>query len=125
MVRTAAPPVDLPSRIGDLSLSRAAGATHSAATYETLMLACIEHGRPTYAYRLLEEGAADGLRLAILRAELDLPDASACYLPEAETRGTPVRRGRRAAAAARRFRGTSSLSLAVLRPGTENIRAPR
>ena len=62
-------PLELPARIAELSLSRAAGVAHSAPTYESLMLACVQNGRPTYAYRLLEEGVADGLRLREFSAE--------------------------------------------------------
>jgi len=69
MVATSISPAELPSAIAELSLARAAGATHQPSAYEALMLACIEHGRPTYAYRLLEEAAADGLRLSELSCE--------------------------------------------------------
>ena len=79
--------LDLPTRIAQLSLSRAAGISHSPATYENLMLDCVEQGRTTYAYRLLEEGAADGLRLSEFspkaRAALD-----GLIPPEAEQRPT-------------------------------------
>ena len=60
LVASAIAPAELPSRIAEVSLLRAAGVSHPPDTYESLMLACVEHGRPTYAYRLLEEGAADG-----------------------------------------------------------------
>ena len=82
-------PFELPARIAELSLSRAAGVAHTAPTYESLMLACIENGRPTYAYRLLEEGAADGLRLREFsdetRAVLD-----GLIPPEAEEQHAPA-----------------------------------
>ena len=60
---------DLPSAIASLSRARCSGvAKPLVAEYESLIVSCIEHGRPTYAYRLMEEGAADGLRLHDLSA---------------------------------------------------------
>ena len=84
MVATAISPDELPSAIAELSMKRAAGVVHPPSAYEELMLACIAHGRPTYAYRLLEEGAAEGLRLGDLSDEAR-DELSAFIPPEAET----------------------------------------
>jgi hypothetical protein len=46
----------------DLAASRAAGLPVSAASYEEIMLACVETGRGMAVYRLMEEAAADGVR---------------------------------------------------------------
>ena len=54
---------DLPSAIASLSHSRALGASLDPGVYESLVLDCLEAGMPTYVYRIIEEGAADGLRL--------------------------------------------------------------
>lgn len=53
----------LPSAIAALSQSRALGVSLEPDVYENLVLECLQAGMPTYVYRVVEEGAADGLRL--------------------------------------------------------------
>ena len=66
-----APPAitDVPAAFGDLAATRAAGRVATSASYERLMMACVESGRGLAAYRLYEEAAADGLRWRQLSRE--------------------------------------------------------
>jgi hypothetical protein len=53
----------LANGFAEMSTQRAAGLPVSAASYEELMLICVHSGRGLAAYRLMEEAAADGIRL--------------------------------------------------------------
>ena len=63
MLLTSPPAItDVPAAFASLASTRAAGRVAAPATYERLMMACVESGRGLAAYRLYEEAAADGLR---------------------------------------------------------------
>ena len=52
----------LPESFSSLAAARASGRVVQPATYEELMLACVDGGHGPATYRLYEEAAADGMR---------------------------------------------------------------
>lgn len=57
---------DLPTAFASIASARFSGQSLSSAAYEEIMLACVEQQRGLATYRLLEEAAADGMRLGDL-----------------------------------------------------------
>jgi hypothetical protein len=78
----------LPPTLGDafsaIAAARGRGRRIAPAAYEELMLRCIEDGRGMAVYRLMEEAAADGMRLSDLSDEVRAMLARGLLPPEAE-----------------------------------------